>query len=146
MSIRPTAPRQQRCSRSTGLDTVIRKLIEMRYERAFRQSLMASAVRVGPEQLPALWSSWEDAAATLDLPGSHDVYVTHFPVANAAAVGSGRPIVVVNSAAISLFDEQELQTVLAHEAGHIFSDHVLYQDCASDHAPAAASRRSRACR
>jgi hypothetical protein len=28
-----------------GLDSVIRKLIEMRYERAFRQSLMASAVR-----------------------------------------------------------------------------------------------------
>ena len=34
---------------------------------------------------------------------------------------------VVNSAAISLFDEQELQTVLAHEAGHILSDHVLYR-------------------
>jgi len=110
-----------------GLDTVIRKLIEMRYERAFRQSLMASAVRVGPEQLPGVWSSWQEVAATLDLPGSHDLYVTHFPVANAAAIGSGRPIVVVNSASIALFDEQELQTVLAHEAGHILSDHVLYR-------------------
>jgi Zn-dependent protease with chaperone function len=110
-----------------GLDAVIRKLIEMRYERAFRQSLMASAVRVGPDQVPALWSAWERASTTLDLAGSHDLYITHFPVANAAAVGSGNPIVVVNSAAISLFDEQELQTVLAHEAGHILSDHVLYR-------------------
>ena len=88
---------------------------------------MASAVRVRPEQLPAVWSSWEEVAATLDLPGSHDVYVTQFPVANAAAIGSGKPMVVVNSAAISLFDEPELQTVLAHEAGHILSDHVLYR-------------------
>jgi Zn-dependent protease with chaperone function len=110
-----------------GLDAVIRKLIELRYERAFRQSLMASAVRVGPDQLPALWSSWQDVVTTLDLPGSHDMYVTQFPITNAAAIGSQRPIVVVNSAAIALFDERELQTVLAHEAGHILSDHVLYR-------------------
>ena len=49
---------------------------------------------------------------TLDLPGSHDMYVTQFPITNAAAIGSQRPIVVVNSAAIALFDERELQTVL----------------------------------
>ena len=110
-----------------GLDAVIRKLIEMRYERAFRQSLMASAVRVGPDQLPAVWSKWEDVVETLDLPGSHDLYVTSFPIANAAAIGSERPMVVLNSASISLFDEQELHTVLAHEGGHILSDHVLYQ-------------------
>ena len=110
-----------------GLDAVIRKLIEMRYERAFRQSLMARAVRVGPDQLPAVWSKWEDVVATLDLPASYDVYVTSFPIANAAAIGSERPLVVLNSASITLFDEQELHTVLAHEGGHILSDHVLYQ-------------------
>jgi Zn-dependent protease with chaperone function len=110
-----------------GLDLVIRKLIELRYERAFRQSLMASAVRVGPEQLPAVWSAWKEAEATLDLPGSYDVYVTQFPITNAAAIGAKSPLVVVNSAAITLFDEEELQTVLAHEAGHILSDHVLYR-------------------
>jgi Zn-dependent protease with chaperone function len=110
-----------------GLDAVVRKLIELRYERAFRQSLLASAVRVGPDQLADVWSSWEEVAATLDLPGSYDVYLTQFPVANAAAVGSEKPMVIVNSAAISLFDEEELQTVLAHEAGHILSDHVFYR-------------------
>ena len=36
-------------------------------------------------------------------------------------------MVVVNSATVALLDEQELQTVLAHEAGHILSEHVLYQ-------------------
>jgi Zn-dependent protease with chaperone function len=110
-----------------GLDAVIRKLIELRYERALRQALMASALRVGPDQLPAVWSSWEEVATMLDLPGEHDVYVTHWPIANASALGSKRSLVVVNSAAISLFDGPELQTVLAHEAGHILSDHVLYK-------------------
>src|SRR5207247_11206403 len=28
---------------------------------------------------------------------------------------------------LTLFDDAELETVLAHEVGHILSDHVLYQ-------------------
>jgi Zn-dependent protease with chaperone function len=110
-----------------GLDAVVRKLIELRYERAFRQSLLASAVKIGPEQLPDVWSSWSEAAATLDLPGEYDVYLTQFPFANAAALGAEKPMVVVNSGAIGLFDDAELQTVFAHEAGHILSEHVLYR-------------------
>jgi Zn-dependent protease with chaperone function len=110
-----------------GLDSVVRKLIELRYERAFRQNMMASSVKLGPEQLPAIWSSWQGVESTLDLSQSHDLYVTSSPVANAAAVGSEKPMVVVHSAAVSILDEQELRTVLAHEAGHILSDHVLYQ-------------------
>jgi Zn-dependent protease with chaperone function len=110
-----------------GLDTVVRKLIELRYERAYRQTLLGSAVRVGPSQLPKVSAAWDDVVATLDLPGEYDVYVTQFPLANAAAIGSGKPVVLVNSASISLFDEDEMRTVLAHEGGHILSDHVLYQ-------------------
>jgi Zn-dependent protease with chaperone function len=49
------------------------------------------------------------------------------PTTNAAAIGAGKPMVVLNSGAITLFDEDELKTVLAHEAGHILSDHVLYR-------------------
>jgi hypothetical protein len=59
-----------------GIDGLMRKLIEMRYERALRQGLMSNAVRVGPTQLPAVWSAWEDAVSTLDLPGSYQLYVT----------------------------------------------------------------------
>jgi Zn-dependent protease with chaperone function len=110
-----------------ALDAVVRKLIELRYERAFRQGLMASSVRVGPQQLSNVWSRYENVLTTLDMPGIYDVYLTQFPMANAAAVGSQSPMIVVNSQAISLFDEEELETVLAHECGHILSEHVMYQ-------------------
>lgn len=110
-----------------GLDAVVRKLIELRYERAFRQGLMAASVRIGPQQLPEVWQRYESVLATLDMPGLYDLYLTQFPVANAAAVGSQHPMIVVNSQAISLFDDEELQTVLAHECGHILSEHVMYQ-------------------
>jgi Zn-dependent protease with chaperone function len=110
-----------------GMDAVVRKLIEFRYERAFRQGLMAASVRLGPQQLPEVWSRYENVLATLDMPGLYDLYVTQAPIANAAAVGSQHPMIVVNSQAVSLFDEGELETVLAHETGHILSEHVLYQ-------------------
>ena len=64
--------------------------------------------------------------ATLDMPGVYDLYVTQWPLANAATIGSKQPMIVLNSATLSLLDEAELDTLLAHEVGHILSDHVLY--------------------
>lgn len=110
-----------------GLDAVVRKLIEFSYERAYRQGFMASSVRLGPNQLSDVWTRYEGVLATLDMPETYDLYVTQFPLANAAAMGAGKPMIVVNSATISLLDEDELETLLAHEVGHILSDHVMYQ-------------------
>jgi Zn-dependent protease with chaperone function len=110
-----------------GLDAVVRKLIEFRYERAFRQGLMAASVQLGPQQLPDVWSRYENVLAMLDMPGLYDLYLTQAPIANAAAIGSQHPMIVLNSQSLTLFDDAELETVLAHEAGHILSEHVLYE-------------------
>jgi Zn-dependent protease with chaperone function len=110
-----------------GLDAVVRKLIEFQYERAYRQGFLAASIRLGPDQLPDIWRRYEETLATLDMPETYEVYLTQMPFANAAAIGSGKPMIVINSGAVGLFDEDELQTVLAHEVGHILSDHVLYR-------------------
>jgi Zn-dependent protease with chaperone function len=109
------------------LDQVVRKLIEMQYERALRQSFLASSVKLGPDQMPSVWRSWERVLARLDLNDPYDLYVTQWPLANAFTIGSDKPIVVLNSELVGLLDEDEMTTVLAHEAGHILSDHVLYR-------------------
>src|ERR671930_1889147 len=109
------------------LDQVVRKLIEFGYERALRQVFLAGSVKLGSEQLPDVWAAHRMACARLDLSDVPDLYLTQFPVTNAAAIGAGRPMVMVNSRSVELFDEQELRTVLGHEAGHILSDHVLYR-------------------
>jgi Zn-dependent protease with chaperone function len=109
------------------LDVVVRKLIEFGYERALRQILLAGSLKLGSEQLPDVWAAHRAACARLDLPEVPDLYLTQFPITNAAAIGAGRPIVLVNSRTIELLDEQELRTVLGHEAGHILSDHVMYR-------------------
>jgi Zn-dependent protease with chaperone function len=91
------------------LDTVIRRLIEFQYERAFRQLLLANSVKRGPDQLPDVYRGYERALEALDLPETYDLSQTPFPVANAAAVGSEKPMVVVNSELLQLLEEDELR-------------------------------------
>jgi Zn-dependent protease with chaperone function len=109
------------------LDVVVRKLIEFGYERALRQIFLAGSLKLGSDQLPEVWASHRAACARLDLPEIPDLYLTQFPITNAAAIGADRPIVLLNSKTVELLDDEELRTVLGHEAAHILSDHVMYQ-------------------
>lgn len=108
------------------LDRVIRKLIELGYERALRQAYLGSSVRLGEDQLPEVWRAHAIAYKTLDLEPVPDLYLTQFPIANALTIGAGRPIVVVQSGLVQLLSAEQLRAVFAHEAAHVLSDHVLY--------------------
>jgi Zn-dependent protease with chaperone function len=108
------------------MDTVVRKLIEF-FEGSVRQELLAGAVRLGPDQMPEVWASHRAALARLDLEYIPDLYIWQAPFTNAMAIGAKNPVVVLNSGTVSLMDTEELRTVLGHEAGHILSDHILYQ-------------------
>jgi Zn-dependent protease with chaperone function len=83
------------------MDTVVRKLIEFG-EGSVRQQLMAGAVRLGPEQLPEVWASHRAALARLDIEEIPDLYMWQMPFTNAMAIGSKRPIVVLNSGTVNL--------------------------------------------
>jgi Zn-dependent protease with chaperone function len=109
------------------LDTVSRKLIEFGFERALQQELLAGAVRLGEDQLPEIWASHRAALARLDIAQVPDLYMWQMPFINAMAIGSQKPMVVLNSGTVNVMDEHELRTILGHEAGHILSDHPLYR-------------------
>ncbi len=108
------------------LDTVVRKLIEWGYERAFRQAFLANSVRIGENQLPDVWASHLGVCKILDMPDIYDLYVTWGVLGGAQAVGSGKPMVVIDSGLLRRLGPGEQRVVLAHEVGHILSDHVLY--------------------
>lgn len=108
------------------LDSVVRKLIEWQYERAMRQMFLSNSVRVGERQLPDLWSHHLAVCKILDMPRTYDLYVTDTVVANAMAIGSQNPIVVVGTPLLGRLGSGEQRAVLAHEVAHILSDHMLY--------------------
>jgi Zn-dependent protease with chaperone function len=109
------------------LDQVVRKLISLGYERALRAASLGAAVRLGQEQLPEIWALHRQVFNTLDMDEAPDLYLTQFPLANAYAIGTDRPIVLLNSELVRILDEEGRRIVLAHEAAHIQSDHVLYR-------------------
>ncbi|MDQ6842454.1 MAG: M48 family metallopeptidase [Actinomycetota bacterium] len=108
------------------LDTVVRKLIEWRFEKALRQFFLGNSVKVGERQLPDLWASHLGVCRILDMPEVYDLYVTSGVLGGAQAVGSGKPMVVIDSMLLSRLGPGEQRVILAHELGHILSDHVLY--------------------
>jgi Zn-dependent protease with chaperone function len=109
------------------LDSVVRRLIELGYERALRQAMLGSAVRLGQDQLPRIWVLEREVFHVLDLDDVPDLYLMQIPEANALTFGAGRPVIVLNSELVRLLDADGLRAVIAHEAAHVLSDHVLYQ-------------------
>ena len=109
------------------LDRVVRKLIEWQYERAVRQMYLSNSVRVGEQQLPDLWAHELAVCQILDMPRCYDLYVTDVGAANAMAIGSQNPIIVVGSELLERLGPGEQRALLAHEVSHILSDHMLYR-------------------
>ena len=108
------------------LDTVVRKLVEFSYERALRQSLLGNSVKISERQLPELWTSYQGVKRILDMPQEYDLYVSSSLNWNALTIGSKNPMIVVGSNLLTKLGPGEQRTILAHELGHILSDHVLY--------------------
>lgn len=108
------------------LDTVVRKLTEFRYERSLRQLYLGNAVQVGPDQLGGTWAAYKRALHVLDIDEEYPLYLAHGVGGNAVTIGTGKPMIVVESSLHALLDPDEQRAVLAHELGHVLSDHVLY--------------------
>ncbi|HEX7175855.1 MAG TPA: M48 family metallopeptidase [Pyrinomonadaceae bacterium] len=108
-----------------GIDSALKKLLEVTGESAIRIIFTASAVKVTPKQCPDLYAKLQIACSTLgvDMP---ELFVQQNPVVNAFTGGVKRPVIVLHSALIERLNDEETLAVLAHEVGHIHAEHVLY--------------------
>jgi Zn-dependent protease with chaperone function len=108
-------------------DDVLRKLFGMFGEKPLRLAFQANAVRVSANQFGRVNGLYEEVMRTLDAPQRYDLLISQTPIVNAGAYGMSRPFIILNSGAVDLLDDDELRFILAHELGHIMSDHVLYR-------------------
>jgi Zn-dependent protease with chaperone function len=108
------------------LDTVVKRLTDLGHERRLRQIVMGNAIRLGPDQVPAVWATYVRCCSVLDLDEVPDLYLVNDPTINAMTIGAKKPIVIVNSSLLRSFDEKEVETVLAHETAHVLSEHYTY--------------------
>lgn len=93
---------------------------------------ISTSVLVGPDQLPHIHTLMVEAAHMLQMEPP-DLYIRQNPVPNAytLAISGRKPFVVVHTALLELLTPSELQTVLAHELGHLKCDHGLWLTAAN---------------
>lgn len=108
------------------LDKVLKRLSDLGHERRLRQIVMGNAIRLGGQQIPDVWASYVQCVSILDLESTPDLYVINEANVNAMSIGAKTPIVMVNSSLIGSYSATETQTVLAHEVGHVLSEHTYY--------------------
>ncbi|HTZ08442.1 MAG TPA: M48 family metallopeptidase [Acidimicrobiales bacterium] len=108
------------------MDQLIRRLSDLGHERRLRQVLLGNAVRIGTDQVPALWDAFGHCVGVLDLEATPELYVTQTPIVNAMTVGARNPVVIVYSSLVGSYEPLEVRTVLAHEVGHVLSEHYRY--------------------
>lgn len=88
--------------------------------------LLGHAVKVGPRQLSRVHALADGCAKTLDIE-TPAVYVINSPYLNAATLGThDNSFIMVHSALIDHFNDEELLSVIGHECGHIHNSHVVY--------------------
>src|SRR5687768_14060806 len=108
-----------------GIDSALKKLLEVTGESAIRVIFTASAIKVTPKQCPDLHAKLQIACTTLgvDMP---DFFLQQNPMVNAFTGGVEKPIIVLHTSLIERLNEEETLAVIAHEVGHIHAEHVLY--------------------
>jgi Zn-dependent protease with chaperone function len=107
------------------MDRLLKRLSDLGLERRHRQLLLGNAVRLGQDQVPAVWELHVGAAATLDVEVP-PLYVTQTPVVHGMTIGAKTPVVIISSSLVGSYDPPEVHAVLAHEMGHVLSEHFYY--------------------
>ncbi len=91
-----------------------------------KSELLGHAVKVGPSQFPRVHALAAECAQTLGV-ATPTVYIVNNPSMNAATYGTNDDsFIMVHSALIDHFTDEELRSVIGHECGHIHNSHVVY--------------------
>jgi len=96
------------------------------FKQVWRGQLLGSAVKVGERQFPRIHGIARECAQTLGI-STPTVYIVNSPVLNAATYGTeDEAFIMVHSALVDHYTDEELRMVIGHECGHIHNSHVVY--------------------
>lgn len=88
--------------------------------------LLGHAVKVSPKQFSRVHGLASECAETLGV-ATPTVYIVNSPTLNAATYGThDDSFILVHSALVDHYSDDELRSVIGHETGHIHNNHVVY--------------------
>lgn len=96
------------------------------WKNVWKNQLLGTAVKVSDRQFPRIQRIAQTCADTLHI-ATPQVYIVNSPVLNAATYGTNEEsFIMVHSALVDHYSDEELLTVIGHECGHIHNSHVVY--------------------
>jgi Zn-dependent protease with chaperone function len=107
------------------VELVVASTVRM-WKQIGRSQLLGTAVKVSDRQFPRIQNIVAKCADTLHI-ATPQVYIVNSPVLNAATYGTEEDsFIMVHSALVDHYSDEELMTVIGHECGHIHNHHVVY--------------------
>lgn len=112
-----------------GFDTLVKKFMRVGYETMLHGVNMASKIRLSETQLPEIYHKVTKICDKLEI-SYPEVYLEMSPYPNAYTYGDTDVFMVLTSGLFDYLDSDEIDSVIAHECGHIVCHHVLYHTIA----------------
>ncbi len=89
-------------------------------------NLLGNAVKVSDRQFSRIHGIARECSQTLGITAPQ-VYIASSPVMNAGTYGTNEEsFIVIHSALVDQYTDEELRFVIGHECGHIHNSHVVY--------------------
>ncbi len=96
------------------------------FKQIGRNQLLGHAVKVSERQFPRIHRIAKTAADTLQI-AMPQVFIVNQPTFNAGTLGTNDDsFIMIHSALVDQYADDELLTVIGHECGHIHNSHVAY--------------------
>ena len=112
-----------------GFPTLVKKFLALGFEQLQYGLNMATAVRLSPTQLPELYNHLPPICQKLGIE-EPEFYLQMDPMPNAYTFGDTKIYITITSGLVELLNDEELDSVIAPECGHILCRHVLYHSIA----------------
>lgn len=96
------------------------------WKQVWRGQLLGNTVRVSDRQFPRIQTITRECCEQLGIT-TPQVYIMNNPTLNAATFGTDEEsFILIHSALVDHYSDEELRTVIGHECGHIHNSHVVY--------------------
>ncbi|MDD2961577.1 MAG: M48 family metallopeptidase [Muribaculaceae bacterium] len=113
-----------------GFSVAVKAFLKMGFEKMYHGINMASTIRLSPTQLPKIYNRLPRICNQLGIK-EPEFYLQMDPSPNAYTYGDSQIFIVVTSGLLEYLDDEEVDSVIAHECGHIACHHVLYHTMAT---------------
>lgn len=116
---------RQAFARMKPVELAVRASVRM-FKEVGKNELLGHAVKVGPTQFPRVHNLAMQCTKELGI-AAPTVYIVNSPTMNAATYGTSEDsFILIHSALVDHFTDEELLSVIGHECGHIHNNHVVY--------------------